>query len=64
MARCQSAPEPQFDTQALLYILLLALAVCTEKVLSLINKNTKAILQAIKLLQRQSASDHLDDVVR
>jgi len=58
------APGPQFDTEALLIILFLALAVCTEKVLSLINKNTKAILQAIAHLQRQSVSGHVDDGVR
>lgn len=50
------APGPQFSTNALLIILLLALAACTQKVLSLNNKNTRAVLQAIEHLQRQSGS--------
>jgi hypothetical protein len=48
------APGPQFSTQALLIILLFALAACTHKVLALNNKNTRAILEAIAHLQRQS----------
>lgn len=50
------APGPQFDTNALQIILLFALAVCTQKVLSLNNKNARAILQAIAQLQRESRS--------
>ncbi|MDQ2840227.1 MAG: hypothetical protein M3Y72_04145 [Acidobacteriota bacterium] len=50
------APGPQFDTNALLIIVLFAIAACTQKVLSLNNKNARAILQAIAQLQRQSRS--------
>ena len=50
------APGPQFDTNALLIILLFAVVVCTQKVLELNNKNARALLQAIAQVERQIRS--------
>ena len=50
------APGPQFGTNALLIILLVALAACTQKVLALNNKNARAVLQAIAQIERHIRS--------